>query len=331
VFEDGEAMDCRTYFRSRTTASGVQHRLRMGTPRGLRTVLRDVRYHWRPDVYDESNDYVTPAGAGQRTNAPRWYAKHVDQLGSPGIAGFDGDAVPSFIPGHDLAYFGQLAQVDRALGLAQLKIVFASGYALPIGLVVDVDCVLAGGAVETRRVSLTAGSVGPCSQRPFGDAVRLCTAPKLRAEELASPYRGTGLYVGVSDVRLLSPAEAPGCRFHIVCDVPFLASALGVPVQARVSTPVAVQVDRRWGNPHLACDGLGEVFLLHTDDGDVWVHRRDGTEATWDEGNALTEDGVSDRAWADKDGTGTLRLVHEQAGTDTRLVESRDDGRHMGG
>jgi hypothetical protein len=331
AFGDASAMDCRTYFRSRTVAAGRMRWLRVGGSRGLGVVLRDVRYHWRPDLYDETDAYVTQSGAAQRTDAPRWFARHVDELGPPGIAGFDGDETPGFVPGHTLPYYGQLAQVGRELGLAQLKIVFEPGYSLPQALVVDVECDLADGSTETRRVALPAGAAGPRPQCPFGDALRLCTVPKLRAEGAAAPYRGAGLYTGVSDVRLVDPMEAPGCRFRIVCDVPFLASALGVPVEPKASTPVALQVDDPWGNPHLACDGLGQVFLLYTDGGDVWVRRRDGSESSWDVGNRLSDDGASDKGWADRDGAGALQVVREQRGVVTRVARSRDDGRHMEG
>lgn len=330
TFGSPMAMDCRTYFRSPTTEPGTK-RSRVGLRRQLSSAWQDVVSHWRPDHYDEVDAYITQSGAGQPTTAPRWQARHSDELAAPGIAGFDGDAQPPYLVGHDLGYYSGLPTVGRDLGAAQFKVAFAAGYVLPLSLVVDVDCVLLDGSVETRRVALPAGLSGPSASNPFGDVVRVHCAPKLRAEGLPWPYRGCGLYVGVRDVRLVSPQDAPGARFRIVCDVPFLASPLGALVERGHSTPVALQVTSVWGNPHLACDGLGQVFVLHTDEGLIHVHRRGGLLDAWDGGNSLSNDGPSDHAWAGKDPTGGLLIVCESVGAGTSAATSRDDGRQLEG
>ena len=40
----------------------------------------EVRYHWRPDLYDETDEYLVQSGTGQATNAPRWFARHVNEV-----------------------------------------------------------------------------------------------------------------------------------------------------------------------------------------------------------------------------------------------------------
>lgn len=330
AFSDPSAMDCRTHFRTVTGEPG-RKRLRAGTPRQLRRAWQDVAYHWRPDHYDEVDAYVTQTGPGQRTNAPRWVAKHGDELAAPGLASFDGDLTPPFQAGHDLPYYSALPSVARDLGVAQAKIVFARGYRLPISVEVDVDCVLADGSQETRRIALAAGLKGPGPDDPFGDAVRLCTIPKLRAETLVSPYRGSGQYRGIADIRLVSPQSAPGVRFRIVCDVPFLASPLGVPVTRAASAPVALQLSGRWGDPHLACDGLGQIFALYTDDGEVRVHRRPGLLGEWDAGTVVGGDGLASQPWAGKGGSGGLQVVYQVEGMGTMAASSRNDGHELEG
>jgi len=324
------AMDCRTYFRSPTV--GARHSRRQRAVKRVEdaALSREVRYFWRPDIYDETDDFVTQSGAGQPTNAPRWIAKHVDAFGDgKGLGKFDGDLSEPFVAGHDLPYFGDLPEVDRDLGLGQLKIVFGPSYVMPSAVTVAMDCVLDTGEIETRTVTVPAGLKGPCAEAPFGDAVRIVDAPKMKAELGDAPYRGAGFYKGVSDIRLVDPSTAPGCQFTVVADAPFLASPDGVPMAPRKSSPVALQLDRPWGNPHLAADAVGQVFLLYTDEGDVRLWRRAGLEDDWSGGELITDDGISDYPWAGKDGRGTMAVARLRGQSTTTVELSRDDGRSM--
>ena len=332
AFEAGEATDCRSCFRSPTFGAGGTVQQRVVVARKGSLTGRLLRYHWRPDVYDETEPYVTQSGPGQVTTAPRWFAKHLDAFGDGlGVGRFDGDQEPVFRGGHGLSYFSSLPAISRELGVAQLKAVFEAGYVLPSALEVEVDCVLADGVVETRRLVLEAGSRGPCAEVAFGDAVRLVRAPKARAESCASPYRGAGVYVGVSDIRLVSPASAAGCRFALVADVPFLASAGGVPTKVRASAPVALEVGGgSSGNPHLMSDGVGRIFLTYSRDGDIILHRRGGMSGEWDEGETVLEGG-HDFPWTAKDPRGTLMVMSERNASATEVLTSRDDGEHMEG
>ena len=327
-----KAMDCRTHFRSPTVAQEGRLSQRVIVPARDELLPRGVRYHWRPDVYDENDAFVTQSGPGQPTNAPRWFAKHVDAFGDgTGFGKFDGDATPEYVPGHDISYFSALPVIDRDLGLVQLKLVFEAGYEVPAGFTVDIDCVLETGELETRRVVIGAGLRGPCSEHVFGDAVRVSEVAKMKAELAPSPYVGAGFYRGVADIRLVEPASAPGCRFTVVADVPFLASPMGVPVSPRISTPVALQVDRPWGNPHLTCDAVGQVFLAYTDDGDICLRRGGGLCDSWSSAETVTADGISDHAWVEKDPRGTLILARQRGHTLTRVEVSRNDGQDLGG
>lgn len=332
AFGNPRAMDCRTFFRSPTMGARGRLWQRVVAPMREGWVVRPVRFHWRPDVYEETDAYITQSGPGQPTNAPRWFARHLHDFGDGrGCGQFDGDAAPPYLPGHDLEHFSGLPEIDRDLGSAQLKLVFDAGYVVPDDFTVEVDCVLASAEVETRRVTVRAGLRGPCAEAALGDAVRLAGAAKLTAEAAPSPYRGSGIYKGIADIRLVAPETAPGCRFTVVAEAPFLASALGVPLEPRRSTPAALQVDRVWGNPHLMCDGVGQVFLAYTHDGDIRVHRRGGLAGAWDEGIMATSDGLSDHAWLAKDPANALVLARELGGSATRLQVSRDDGRHWEG
>jgi hypothetical protein len=229
-----------------------------------------------------------------------------------------------------MAYFEQLPFIGRTLGLAQLKLAFEEGYRTPQDFVVELECVRADGQVEAVAVPVRAGLEGPGLGRPFGDVVPVARADKLGAERGTWPYRGTGLYVGIREIRLLQPATAPGCRFTVIADVPFLASAAGVPVVAQASTPVALQLDRDWGQPHLWEDGVGQVILVFARDGDIWLTRRPGLGGPWAQPWRITSDGQSGLPWAGKDKSGRLTLLR-QRGAVTALAWSRDDGSTLGG
>ncbi len=331
AFGRGDAMDCRGYFETPTlAASGAQ-----GYPmRMVRRSERDgswsrrVAYHWRPDLYDESDAFLTQSGQGQPTNAPRWVAKHVDEVGDgAGFGGFDGDRQDPYVEGHDRSYFEGLEEIDRALGLAALKLVFPYGHVAPMTYVVEIDCVREDGEIETRTVTIPAGTAGPDANNEFGDVIRLVERDKLLAESTGSPYREVGLYTGVADVRLVEPASAPGCKFTIVNDVPWLASVEGVPVEAEAATPVALQMARAWGSPHLLDDAVGQVFLFYVDGGDIHMRRRSGLPGKWSEARAVTDTGDLDEPWAGKDERGELVVVCSRADGRLAVLRSRDDGR----
>lgn len=328
VFGDARAMDCRTFFRTPTMGGTGRRMLRVFVPARDTAAARMVRHHWRPEIYEETDGFVSQSGPVQPTNAPRWIARHVDQFGDgKGFGRFDGDGTPMFTAGHGMSYFEGLPEIGRELGVAQLKAVFEPGYVTPVTFAVDVDCELVDGTWETRRVTIPAGSRGPCTDVPLGDAVRFCLVPKLKAEMAAAPYRGVGLYTGVRDIRLVSPASAPGCRFRVVGDAPFLADAAGPRVVPRRSVPTVVQADRLWGNPCLAQDRFGQIFAAYCEEGDIRVHRRAGMAGNWDGGTRVTNEGVRDEPALQKDGTGGLVLAMQRGDSQTRVSVSRDDWR----
>ena len=157
--------------------------------------------------------------------------------------------------------------------------------------------------------------------------VRVSDIDKLRAEEKAWPYPDTGLYVGVAEVRLVEPEQAPGCKFSIVNDVPFLASPEAVPVEAKHATPVALQVVGAWGSPHILDDAVGQLFLFYADRGDICMRRRAGLPGQWTAARRITENGDSDEPWATKDDCGRLLLVVNRSASRVQIVRSLDDGR----
>ncbi len=329
AFERADATDCRCYFRGPTTLAEQTATLRAVNVLPGREFAAHVAWHWRPDLYDETDDYVTQAGKGTATNAPRWFARHPDQVGDgKGLAKFDGDKTPAYQPGHDLAYFEALPTVNRALGCAQFKLVAAAGYALPQAVTVDVDCVRVDSGVETVRVTVPAGTKGPNSEDPYGDFVLLTAAPKLGAEQLASPYIGAGLYRGVSSIRLVDPPSAPGCRFSIVTDAPFLASPDGVPVYKGKSTPVALQIGTSEAQPHLFSDAVGQVFLIYSLQNTVWLRRRNGLEADWTPAVAVPGGKPGQEPWADKRDDGRLVALWQRPNGDIGGATSVDDGKH---
>jgi hypothetical protein len=104
AFGRADAMDCRTHFTTptlaRTDGGHAMRLVRVSERDGSRA--RRVNAHWRPDLYDETEQFVTQSGAGQTTNAPRWVARHVNELGDgAGFGSFDGDASEPWTPGHD--------------------------------------------------------------------------------------------------------------------------------------------------------------------------------------------------------------------------------------
>lgn len=331
AFGRGDAMDCRGYFETPTLAAtgddGQALRfVRLSDREG--NIARRVGYQWRPDLYDEREDFVTQSGAGQRTNAPRWVARHVDEFGDGlGFGRFDGDLDEPWVAGHEVAYFEALPEIGRALGVTALKLRFPYGHVAPLTYTVEIDCVRMDAEIETHTVTVPAGTAGPDANDEFGDVIRVADRAKLLAEDVGSPYRDVGLYVAVSEVRLVTPESAPGCRFTIVNDTPWLASAAGTPVAAEAATPVAVQLGGAWGSPHLVDDAVGQVFLFYAKEGDMVMRRRAGLPGRWTEPRRITDYGDADEPWAGKDARGQLTLVCSRAGGQVQVLRSPDDGR----
>ncbi len=330
AFGRADAMDCRSYFQTPTIAATDEDHYTLRLVQlwdGAGAWSRTVGCHWRPDMYEESDDFLTQSGAGQVTNAPRWVARHADGLGDgKGFGKFDGDQTPAFIAGHDLDYFEGLTEIDHTMESTQLKLVFAGGYVTPMTYVVEVDCRRTDGAIETQSVTIPAGASGPNANDPFGDAIVIVETEKLCAEHKDSPHEGVGLYVGVTDVRLADPASAPGCKFTIVNDTPLLASADGIPVSPAAATPVALQITGAWGSPHVLDDAVGQVFLLWVEEGNVLMSRRAGLPGAWSLPRRITEGGDADEPWADKDECGRMTLVCKRGGGKTQIITSPDDG-----
>ncbi len=329
AFGRADAMDCRTYFETPTMGQADGCAMRM-----VRVNERDgswarrVGAHWRPDLYDESGDFITQSGAGQATNAPRWTARHVDEIGDfAGFGRFDGDDAEPWTPGHDVSYFEALPEIDRELGVCALKLVFPPGYTTPLTYTVEIDCVRTDGEVETRTVLLEAGKSGPGVSDEFGDVVPVVQRDKLLAERAGHPWRECGLYRGVADVRLVDPQNAPGCRFAIVNDAPWLASPDGVPVESEMATPVAVQIAGEWGSPHLLDDAVGQIFLFYTRGGNVFMRKRPGLPGDWDAERQLTEGRDAREPWAGKSDRGELVLVCSRECGRLSVMRSLDDGR----
>ncbi len=332
AFGRADAMDCRSYFQTPTIAATDEDHYELRLAQlwdGAGAWSRAVGCHWRPDMYEESDDFLTQSGPGQVTNAPRWVARHVDQLGDgKGFGKFDGDQTPAFIRGHDLDYFEGLSEITHTMASTQLTLVFAAGYVTPMTYVVEVDCKRADGAIETKHMTIPAGAAGPDASDPLGDAITVVETEKLCAEDKESPHEGVGLYVGVADVRLVEPASAPGCRFSIVNDVPLLASTDGIPVNAATATPVALQMTGAWGSPHVMDDAVGQVFLLWVEEGNILMSRRAGLPGAWSLPRRITEGGDADEPWADKDDCGRMTLVCKRGGGKTQIITSPDDGAH---
>jgi hypothetical protein len=338
AFGMGNAMDGRTHFTTPAlppgplpTGEGGQgsgHRLEsVVVPRGGGSRRYDIRYHWRPDLYEENDNYLTQSGAGQATNALRWFAQHVDEVAEGlGFGRFDSEGTPAFTAGHDLAWFGALPEVDRNLGVTQMKLVFPTEYSQAAEVTVELDCRLENGSQETVRVVIPAGTRGPNADRPLSDVVALKAVGKWAAERKASPYRGCGLYVAVTGARVVEPAGA-ACRFTVVNDVGLLASPLGTPVEERRATPAALQLGWSGGasGPHLMDDAVEQMFIFYAREGNIWMQRREGLANPWQEARQITSEGENTEPCAEKDEGGRLRLFWQREG-DTVGWVSVDDG-----
>lgn len=327
-FGAAEAMDGRTHFLTPGLLAG-ESAYALGFLRVRRqggVAASRVRRHWRPDLYAETDAYLVQGGAGQATNAPRWFARHVDEVDDgKGFGHFDLAGSPCFVAGHDLEYFGALPQVGRELGLAQVKLCFPWGYVQEERAVVEVDCRRADGVVETRQVVIPAGTRGPNEEDPVGDIIAVTPVSKARAELLEAPYAGVGLYEAVTDVRIVETPPSGQCQFALVNDGPLLAPGAGVSVVERAPTHVAWQLSGADSGPHLLDDAVGQVFLFWGREGEVWMTRRAGLAGQWEMARAVTRDGDNSNPTADKDDRGRLVLLWEHAG---RLAgaHSVDDG-----
>ena len=328
-FGDAGAMDCRTWHLSPTLAPAGGYRMAAELLRTDGTALRrQVQYHWRPELYQESEEFLTQQGLGQPTNAPRWVARHVTEIDDGrGFGRFDAAAEPPFTPGHDTQYFAALPQIERPLGLTQVKIVLPQGYSLPETVELEVDCERADGQIETVPVRLQAGLRGPTEDDPLGDVVLLRPTAKLTAEALPWPYIGSGLYRGVAAVRVVSEPAPDSCRFALVNDNPWLADAAGVAVEPQMRTPTALQLLPESGpGVELFDDAVGRIYLLHCDgSGRLWLTRRDGLAAPWQTPLAVTDSGSDGPPAADKTDAGIMVVYDQHAGSLRRLT-SRDDG-----
>ncbi len=322
------AMDCRTYFLSPTLPAGGAYHLTayLIRPDG-RSQSRYIAYYWRPDLYAETDDFLTQSGLAQPTNAPRWVARHVNQIGDGlGFGKYDAAATPPFTPGHDVDYFSALEEIDRELGLTQIKLVFPAGYSLPQDVELEVECLLANGLTETVPVQLSAGLHGPTDTDPLGDVVLLRPVPKLRAESMASPYPGVGLYRGVAGVTVTSSPPPLDCRFALVNDNPWLAGEGALGIEAHHRSPTAVQLLFPSAGIELLDDAVGQLYLFYTQAGNIWLTRRPGLAGSWEGSAQITSDGSSSEPAADKDDRGVLMLMR-QSGSGTARLLSRNDGR----
>ncbi len=323
-----QAMDCRSYLRSPTLASSSErrrHRVLTGATRY--DLQQTINYHWRPDLYDETEAFLTQTGPGQATNAPRWFVKHLNEVGDgKGLGQFDGDQTPPFIPGHDLDYFGALSYVDRNLGLAQFKLAFAEDYEVPIDFTVEIDCQRADDEIETITVAIPQGTRGPSVLDPFGEVILLRPVLKLLAETKDSPYPGCGFYQAVTDIRLVEPEQAPGCRFTVIADVPFLAHPQGVLINSKQASFVALQIGGNYGRPHIFEDAVGQLFLFDVQEGNIRMRRKGGLTSPWEAPRWVTNEGNSDYPWADKDNRGRIILSYQQGPSQVKLLHSPDDG-----
>lgn len=322
------AMDCRTYLLSPTLAAMEGYHLKGHMiRRSGGSQSYEIVYHWRPDLYEESDDFITQAGIAQPTNAPRWVAKHVDGMGDgKGFGHYDASGTPPFTPGHDVAYFEALEEIEHELGLTQMKLVLAGDYTLMEDVEVSVECVLEDDMTETVAVVLEAGLKGPTAGDPLGDIVPIRSVPKLRAERLGSPYAGVGLYKGVNSVSITSGPPPAGLRFAIVNDNPWLSNPNSITVRANCYTPTAVQLIVLLTGIELLDDAVGQIYLFYTKDGDIWLTRRSGLAETWEDSEKITDDGQSSEPTAEKDDTGLLGL-RRQRGSVSVGASSRDDGR----
>lgn len=330
MFGIGEAMDGRTHLRLPTTAATAGMGLEalvVGRQGGSRRY--ETRGHWRPDLYEENGDYLTQGGQGQATNAPRWFERHVNEVGDGnGFGRFEAGASPPFAAGHDLAWFGQLPEVGRNLGLAQMKLVLPYGYVQAEDVSVELDCRRGDGSIETVVVEIAAGTSGPNAEKPLSDLVRVKRAGKWKAEKREAPYAGAALYDAVIGARLLTAGA--DCRFTIINDVPLLASATGVPVEERRATPVAWQLGTSSASgPHLCDDETGQIFLFHAQDGEVRMWRRSGLAAPWQAPRAVTSNGGNSEPCGEKDRAGRLVLVWQHE-ADVMSAVSSDDGESWG-
>ncbi len=329
MFGTGEAMDGRTHFQTPTLAPGVGKTLQgLCVPRNGGSRAYPVNYHWRPGLYDENDDYLVQSGTGQTTNAPRWFARHVNEVGDGlGFGRLDTSLSPALTAGHDLEWFGALPEVARDLGVTQMKLVFGVGYIQAEDVTVELVCRLLGGGTETVRVVIPAGTAGPSESQAISDVVRVKQVGKWTAERRAAPYPGSGLYVAVTEARVVEPAGAT-CEFVIVNDAPLLASADGAPVVRRQATPAALQLGvSSASGPHLMDDAVGQLFVFYAREGEVWMRRRAGLPAAWREAVQITSDGDNSEPCAEKDDAGRLRLLWQHGG-DVRNAVSVDDGAH---
>ena len=266
AFKQATAMDCRTHFVSPTLAaqnSPYQEKtVRVG--RAGRVAKSAFNAHWRPDLYEERDDYLAQNGPGQATNAPRWFARHVHEVGDgKGFGSFDGDLAMPFVAGHDLEYFGALPGIQRDLGLTQMKVALPAHIIQEQDLVVEIDCMLGDNSIETVQVTIPAGLQGPNEKNPWGEVKRLKHVSKQWAEKKPAPHPGAGFFKGVADIRLVSPASAESCRFTVINDVPLLASVAGVTIVNRQPSHVALQIAEVGGRLcYIANDAAGNPLWL---------------------------------------------------------------------
>ncbi len=275
-----------------------------------------LAFHWRPEDYDETDSYL----AGD--NPPRWQARHIH------FGTWNWDASPRWQDGYSIAGYRAAKGITRPLGPCRLKAHFDAGYVAPMAFTVDVDCIRVDETTETVRFTVPAGAKGPDEGDPVGDILPLVQVDALAAEGKSSPYVGAGLVVDVSDVRLVEPEQAPGCRFSIWNDNPSLHSET-LNVMQNKFTIFAAHIGAAQGRPHIFEDGAGQVFLFYVDHGVIYFCRRPRVLDSWNEPLQAAGDGNADWPSAGKSRAGVLWLVYQQ-GEETLLRLSKTDGHAWG-
>lgn len=299
-------------------AQSVAHyktRIVHSTPEGGRASAF-LAFHWRPEDYDETDSYLLGG------NPPRWQARHIH------FGTWDWDASPRWQDGHSIASYRAAEGITRPIGPCRLKAHFDTGYVAPMPFTVDVDCTRVDGTTETVRFTVPAGARGPSEENPTGDILPLVQADPLVAECKTSPYAGAGLFVDVTDVRLVEPQQAPGCRFSIWNDNPSLHSE-ALNVEQNKFAIFAANLGGVWGHPHVFDDGAGQVFLSYVDDGVICFRRRAQALGSWSEPLQAAGDGSAEFPSGGKNAAGVLWLVYQE-GQQTLLRLSKTDGQTWG-
>jgi hypothetical protein len=321
IFAVSNAIDARTYFEGPTIKAGAGNELRfVRQPTADDWVQKRFTYAWAPEDYQERATYQTASGRGQPTNAPRFFAQHIN-FGTYSGGAFTASQTISAVE----------ASQARTVGPGRIKAIFPSGYTYGDGGVTFRATLERGdGQTETQLFTVANGD-GRAAGDAWGTYIPINRrAPAHILEDRSGVWDGdTGLYNKVTALEVVAGTSGD-VQFSLVNASPHLHSSNGITISAQQSTPYANEwEDSIRRNPDLWHGPSRKTYLAYRGrNRRIEIQQsRDGGR-TWTAPSQVTSGTMWDYPAVEKRITGEL-IVHATRAGNPSVVKtwrSRSDG-----